>query len=779
MTTPRSIFGFGLSILLVVTAAAIGLDLKSRYDSVWVDHTVDVLRRLSDIRLLVRDAESAARGYALFDDPKLAAEYRTAVSQIAPSFRSLKDTITSNAYEASLVAQTETLVGRRLAVTSEGVRRQSIGDSAGLSELIHTMTGRDLMGTINANFDQLLTDQRRQLDARDAGARRTRMVLLAIDVTGAFLILLFAALLIRDARRSSRDMEQSLRVTEAVNQTLEAAVDERTKILLAAHEDLRHSVAILQSTFNSMAEAVLVIDTRGEVILSNQAAEKILLFRPGVSSKQMRERNRAYQPDGVTELTGGQRPIDRAIRGETFERVEIVLRQRNRRDPLHILVSSRPLYDSIGAVSGAALVYHDITGSYETERKLQQAQKLDAIGKLTGGVAHDFNNMLTVITGTTETLLEHLKDRPEALQTAALIDSAAARCGELIKHLLAFARQQPLQPRNVDVNHTVVDLAKLLRPTLGEQIEIKTVLQPNLPATHVDPSQLAHALLNLSINARDAMPNGGMLVLETRDATIGEASLTMQGDIPPGHYVEIIVSDNGTGMTPAIRDKVFEPFFTTKDAGKGSGLGLSMVYGFVRQSGGYIHINSEPGQGTSIRFYLPPASGVAETTVVDQAPLAPGGTETILVVEDDAMVANFVTAQLRSLGYKTVTVTDSHAALAVIERGQRFDLLFTDIVMPGGITGRELAELVSQRRSGTKVLFTTGYADTAMRSPNISEDNIIVLPKPYRKAQLARMVRQAIDGNAIENQARETQILDSQPIESKALEGREVVARAS
>ena len=305
-------------------------------------------------------------------------------------------------------------------------------------------------------------------------------------------------------------------------------------------------------------------------------------------------------------------PSAQVLRGETFDEQEIFIRPADGRAPMHLVVSGRSLRDASGAIAGAALVYHDITAWRETEHKLLQSQKLDAIGKLTGGVAHDFNNMLTVITGTTETLVASLKDRPALQKTAELIDQAAERCSELIQHLLAFARRQPLRPRNVDINGTVLDIARLLRPTLGEQIEINSILEQEVATAHIDASQLANSVLNMAINARDAMPNGGKLLLETRNVVLDEAYAQANPDVRPGPYVMLAVSDTGTGMSQEIQDKVFEPFFTTKEVGKGSGLGLSMVYGFVKQSGGHIRIYSEVGHGTTIKLYLPPAEGQAE-----------------------------------------------------------------------------------------------------------------------------------------------------------------------
>jgi CheY-like chemotaxis protein len=333
------------------------------------------------------------------------------------------------------------------------------------------------------------------------------------------------------------------------------------------------------------------------------------------------------------------------------------------------------------------------------------------------------------------------------VKTAELIDQAAERCRELIQHLLAFARRQPLQPRNVDINSTVLDIAKLLRPTLGEQIEIDSIFEQEVTTAHVDPSQLAHSLLNMAINARDAMPNGGKLLFETRNIVLDETYAAANPDVKAGPYVMIAISDSGTGMSQAVQDKVFEPFFTTKEVGKGSGLGLSMVYGFVKQSGGHIKIYSEEGHGTTIKLYLPPARGQVEAAASTAAPVS-GGTEIILVVEDDALVRNFATAQLQSLGYKAVAAADSRAAMALLENGQPFDLLFTDVIMPGGISGRELAEEVVKRRPGIKVLYTSGYTDSAIVHHGRLDEGLLLLTKPYRKSQLAKMVRQALRGEA-------------------------------
>jgi signal transduction histidine kinase len=383
----------------------------------------------------------------------------------------------------------------------------------------------------------------------------------------------------------------------------------------------------------------------------------------------------------------------------------------------------------------------------EQQQQLAQAQKMEAVGQLTGGIAHDFNNILTVITGTIEILADAVADRAELAQIAAMVDGAAQRGAELTQRLLAFARKQPLQPRTTDLNALVIDAARLLRPTLGEHIEIESMLAEDAWPAQVDPGQLTTALVNLAVNARDAMPNGGKLTFETGDADLDTAYAEAHGDVSPGAYAMIAVSDNGTGIPAAIRDKVFDPFFTTKEVGKGTGLGLSMVYGFVKQSGGHIKIYGEEGQGTSIKIYLPRATG-RDADAVDLALAAPtqGGTETILVVEDDQMVRQYVMAQLAGLGYRAIPAANADEALALIDQGTACDLLFTDVIIPGSRNGRELAAEVVQRRPGVKVLYTSGYSQSAIIRNGRLDPGVLLLTKPYRRHDLAQMIRVALGG---------------------------------
>ena len=379
-----------------------------------------------------------------------------------------------------------------------------------------------------------------------------------------------------------------------------------------------------------------------------------------------------------------------------------------------------------------------------SEHQFRQAQKMEAVGQLTGGIAHDFNNILTVIVGTGEILLEVAADRPDIVALARVIDEAAARGGDLTQRLLAFARKQPLQPREVDVGSLVTEAVKLLRPTLGARFQVATKLAGDTSLALIDPGQLNQTILNLALNARDAMSDGGMLTIETSNVAIADGDGRANGEITPGNYVVVAVTDSGHGIPADILDRVFEPFFTTKDVGKGSGLGLSMVYGFAKQSNGHVSICSEVGHGTTVMIYLPSVAGVARPAQVVAASDPERGRETILVVEDDPLVRRLVAGQMKSLGYATLVVVNAAEALAVLEGTQEIDLLFTDIIMPGSINGRQLADIAVRRRSALKVLFTSGYSQGAIIHDGHLDVGTLLLEKPYRKSDLARMLRAAI-----------------------------------
>jgi signal transduction histidine kinase/CheY-like chemotaxis protein len=516
----------------------------------------------------------------------------------------------------------------------------------------------------------------------------------------------------------------------------------------AKNAAIRRNTELFESIMAEMAETVTLVDIDGIPIYRNNAAMAAMvrpLSRHGGAARD--QTVEIFYLDGVTPVPREKWPSLRCLRGELVNDFELLYRFPASPKLRHMIGSARPIHDANGTLTGAVVVAHDVTDSKATERQLRESQKLDAIGQLTGGVAHDFNNILTVITGTSEILADGLADRPNLLTIARMIDQAADRGANLIRHLLAFARKQPLEPRNVDVNALVVDTAQLLKPALGEHIEIESMLEADVEPALIDPSELSTALLNLAVNARDAMPSGGKLTLETGNVVLDEAYAHSNPDVRPGPYVMIAVSDTGVGIPAQLRDKVFEPFFTTKPMGKGTGLGLSMVYGFVKQSGGHIKIYSEEGYGTTIKLYLPRASAQADAPALAPPPIR-GGDETIMVVEDDALVRNFVVAQLHSLGYKTITASNGNGALALLDDGARFELLLTDVIMPGGINGRQLADTVTLRRPSVKVLYTSGYTENAIVHHGRLDAGVLLLAKPYRRADLARMVRAALEQDA-------------------------------
>lgn len=392
-------------------------------------------------------------------------------------------------------------------------------------------------------------------------------------------------------------------------------------------------------------------------------------------------------------------------------------------------------------------ICQDVTERETGAAQLRQAQKMEAVGQLTGGLAHDFNNLLAIMIGNLDLLEEQNAGNEEARECVSEALAAALRGSELTRQLLAFSRRQPLSPKKVNVNKLVGEMSSLWRRTLGENIEVSVRLDDQLWPTRADPSQLESAVLNLVINARDAMPDGGTLTVETCNISIDKNDWhDEEGEVQPGQYSVIAVSDTGCGMRPEVVAKAIEPFFTTKAVGQGSGLGLSMVYGFARQSGGTVHIYSEPGVGTTVRLYLPRQGEAEAGGVVEKPARSPErGVETVLVVEDNDSVRRVAERQLRELGYSVVAAANGPEALKLLDEGLKPDLIFTDVVMPGGMNGFELGKLARERRPGVKLLHTSGFTRPAEREPAEIRDALPVLTKPYRKADLARRVRSLLD----------------------------------
>jgi PAS domain S-box-containing protein len=514
------------------------------------------------------------------------------------------------------------------------------------------------------------------------------------------------------ASKTARDITESNRTLRALTQE----VEERRRIFETSHD------------------LILVTDPAGNFIQVSPSAITILGYAPaemiGHSATEF------IHPDDLENTRSEMRAARRGQSKRNFETRYV------NKDGKPVSLNWSGTWSE--PVRRHFFIGRDLTEKQTAEAQMRHVQKMDAIGQLTGGVAHDFNNILTVITGTIGILEEAVAGQPELVSIAKLIDEAAERGASLTKHLLAFARKQPLQPREIDVNALVLEAAKLLHPTLGEQVEIKPLLADDAWTALVDPSQLTTAVLNLALNARDAMPNGGKLALETNNVYLDENYANMHSEVTAGNYVMVAVSDTGAGIPAALLERVFDPFFTTKEVGKGTGLGLSMVFGFVKQSGGHIKIYSEEGHGTSVKMYLPRATGLNQTAAEELVSSnVEGGHEAILVVEDDSMVRRYVVTQIENLGYTTLEAANAAEALKIIDTAQ-IDLLFTDVIMPGTMNGRQLVEEALKRKPSLKVLYTSGYTENAIVHHGRLDSGVLLLAKPYRKSELARMLRLAL-----------------------------------
>ena len=385
----------------------------------------------------------------------------------------------------------------------------------------------------------------------------------------------------------------------------------------------------------------------------------------------------------------------------------------------------------------------------EAEATIRQMQKMESIGQLTGGIAHDFNNMLAIVTGSLDMARRRLTggEDPRVGQSIDHAAEGARRAAVLTQRLLAFSRQQPLEPQALDANRLVSGMAELIRRTIGETIAVESVLGGGIWTCFADPAQLENALINLAVNARDAMPEGGRLTIETANTHLDELYAAANGEVTPGQYVMLGITDTGSGMSREVRERAFDPFFTTKGPGQGTGLGLSQVFGYVKQSGGHVKIYSEPGRGTTVRLYFPRHTGPATTGADEQLPAseAPRGDAALvlLVVEDEEQVREMTVGVLRDLGYTVHDAPDGAAALALLDSLARVDLLFTDVVMPG-LNGRELADRVCAARPGTPVLFTTGYTRNAVVHNGMLDTGVAFLAKPFTIDQLARKVAETL-----------------------------------
>jgi PAS domain S-box-containing protein len=509
----------------------------------------------------------------------------------------------------------------------------------------------------------------------------------------------------------------------------------------AAEQRFEREQALFQSVFQSLPDPIVICDAAAAIRLVNPSFTRVFGFT---------------EPEVLGEGLGGlfERAEDseRLLAGNAAPAVApsaklVTLRFRRKSgEAFPATTVEAAIVGSSGNRLGRLVLIHDVTVERRQEALLLQAQRMEAVGQLTGGVAHDFNNLLTVILGNLELLEPRLADTLSQ-SLAGEAREAAEMGARLTDRLLTFARRQRLETQSINLNEFVLSLTELLRRTIGTPIDLSTALAPDLWPTVADPGQVENAVVNLVINARDAMPNGGRLVIETFNATVDPADIANIPGMAAGDYVVLSVADTGHGMSPAVRERAFEPFFTTKSAGKGSGLGLATIYGFARQSGGNVTIYSELGQGTTVNLYLPRAAAErpAEDAAAHAVPEALAGRgETVLVVEDDDRVRRLTARRLEELGYRVLEAGHGAEALAVLAATAGVEIVFSDLVMPGGMSGFDLARLVRERHPEARVILTSGYSAELMSQSDIAQLDLQVLRKPYRQSELARAFRAAL-----------------------------------
>jgi PAS domain S-box-containing protein len=553
----------------------------------------------------------------------------------------------------------------------------------------------------------------------------------------------------------AQEAAQALRRNEDELRRLNAELARRVSETVADHEEMQTSARATEQSFRILVEgvrdyAIYMLDPDGRVTSWNSGAAHI----KGYSAEEAvgSHFSRFYTDEDRADGLPGRALAEAAAEGR-YGREGWRVRKDGTRFWASVVIDA--IRDEAGELVGFAKVTRDVTEQRETRIALEntrealfQAQKMEAVGQLTGGIAHDFNNLLTGIVGSLDMLQTRItQGRTDGLDRyAKAAISSANRAAALTHRLLAFSRRQPLDPRPVNANQLVNSMEDLLRRTIGESIQLEFVLAGGLWPTLCDPNQLENAILNLAINGRDAMPDGGKLTIETCNTHLDRHYASQHPDVAVGQYVCICVTDSGSGMSPEVIARAFEPFFTTKPIGQGTGLGLSMIYGFARQSEGHAKIYSEPGRGTTVKIYLPRTRAAIEADAGPERPPPPRASgETVLVVEDEPVVRDLAVEVLEDLGYRAIEAADGQAGLSIVQSPVRIDLLLTDMGLPG-LNGRQLADLAREVRPGLKVLFITGYAENAVRASGFLEPGMEMITKPFAVDALARRIREMIEG---------------------------------
>ncbi len=705
------------TVLLLVCGLTWDRLAAVRSEDGWVRHTYEVLASIKNLEISLRDAESGQRGYVMTGDERYLDPYSQASGDIVLEQEDLRHLTADNPVQQSRLRALAPLLQQRLDFMGEVRRvRRASGFEAALG-LIRSGVGHGEMLQAQAILKDMTAEEQRLLDRRLASAAHRGWWLSASALAGAALALLalaWAARTLNAAWLRSRRTEE----------------EQRTLALR------------LRASLDSLSQGVAVFDADGLLTNWNECFQVLLripepLIAEGISYAALVTHCAERGAEGIVLESEAQ------IRaGGTRSRGEAVTYERTRPDGHHLELRRTPMPGE-----GFVLTVSDMTKRMQAEAVLREAQKMQAIGQLTGGIAHDFNNLLTVILGNLETVQRKVPDDHVLQARIGRAVWAAQRGASLTAQLLAFARRQPLAPTPIDLSRSVPELVPLLARTLGERVEVRFVGSAGLWPAMADAAQLENALLNLALNARDAMPDGGRLTLELANKVLDPAYARAHAEVTAGDYVMLAVSDTGHGMTPEVAARVFEPFFTTKPDGQGTGLGLAMVFGFIKQSRGHVKIYSEPDQGTSVKLYLPRAIGaVVVAPIRSSAPVELArGEATLLVVEDEPAVREITVAILRDYGYQVFEAADGQEAMALFEaHASEIDMLLSDVVLPGKLRGREIAERITALRPEVKILFMSGYTENSIVHHGRLDDGVQLISKPFQREQLAAKVAELL-----------------------------------
>jgi signal transduction histidine kinase/CheY-like chemotaxis protein len=697
-----------LLVLAVVAYITVQFAANERIAQGWVRHTYEVIGQLELILGDARDAETGQRGYLLTHQESFLNPYRTARSHAASDLNHFRQITLDNPSEQRRASRLGGLVETRFSAFENSLSFANSTGTASPQLILALQSGKDQMDRLRAEVAGGIDEERTLLDQRDRDRHHQETLEIAFAI-GAGLLTLGILL-------------------------IAAAMLVRNNVSLAAAEASRaNEAAILQATLDNARDGIAYFTSEGLLCAANANFFRLLGLSGALNQIQVTKLPQLQATPGG-EIFLAPAP------GEDAQKSQHVTRGERELD----------IYKAPVATGGFLVGVMDVTARMRAESMVRQSQKMEAIGHLTGGVAHDFNNLLQIVSANLDLAVasDEARANPKLGQRLQNAMGAVSRGSRLTGQLLAFARRQALVPRSVDLGRVIRDMTDMLRRTLGEHIEVEAVIAGGLWNTLVDPNQVENAILNLAINARDAMPDGGKLTLEVANAHLDDAYASQHGEVTPGQYVMLAVSDTGSGMSPEVMGRVFEPFFTTKPEGKGTGLGLAQAYGFVKQSGGHIKIYSELGEGTTVKIYLPRTRRAQDAADAADARPVEGGNECILVVEDDEGVRAAVVDTLTDLGYSVLRAENAEAGLKLLEGGARVDLLFTDVVMPGAISTREFTRRAQEMNPKLLVLYTSGYTQNAIVHNGRLDDDAFLLSKPYRKDELARKLRSVFAGTA-------------------------------